>query len=67
VIGKRGYKVIAGGRDYRHPAIALTINRFIDKDGVLNTVQKVVNILKRGREGDTLKSLIDKYGIDALQ
>jgi Pyruvate/2-oxoacid:ferredoxin oxidoreductase delta subunit len=67
VIGKRGYTVIAGGRDYRHPAIAQTVKKFIDKDGVLTTVERVVNLLKRGREGDTLKSLVDKYGIDALQ
>jgi len=67
VIGKRGYKVIAGGRDYRHPAIAQTIKAFTDKDGVLSTVEKVVSLLKKGREGDTLKSLIDTYGINALR
>ena len=67
VIGKRGYKVIVGGRDYRHPAIAQTVKEFTDKDGVLDTVEKVVILLKKGREGDTLKSLIDKYGIDALR
>jgi Fe-S-cluster-containing hydrogenase component 2 len=67
VIGKRGYKVIGGGRDYRHPAIAQTVKAFTDKDGVLTTVENVVSLLKRGQEGDTLKSLIDKYGISALQ
>ena len=67
VIGKRGYKVIAGGRDYRHPAIAQTIKAFTDKDGVLSTVEKVVSLLKKGKEGDTLKSLIDTYGINALR
>ena len=67
VIGKRGYKVIAGGRDYRHPAIAQTVKEFTDKDGVLATVEKVVSLLKKGREGDTLKSLMDTYGINALR
>ena len=67
VVGKRGYKVIAGGRDYRHPAIAQTIKAFTDKDGVLATVEKVVSLLKKGKEGDTLKSLIDTYGINALR
>jgi Pyruvate/2-oxoacid:ferredoxin oxidoreductase delta subunit len=67
VIGKRGYKIIAGGRDYRHPAIAQTVKEFTDKDGVLATVEKVVSLLKKGREGDTLKSLIEKYGMEALR
>jgi len=66
VIGKRGCKVIAGGVDYRHPAIAQTVKEFTDKDGVLTTIEKVINLLKRGREGDTLKSLIEKYGIETL-
>jgi dissimilatory sulfite reductase (desulfoviridin) alpha/beta subunit len=67
VVGKRGYKVIAGGRDYRHPAIAQTIKAFTDKDGVLAMVEKVVSLLKKGKEADTLKSLIDTYGINALR
>jgi len=40
---------------------------FTGKDGVLTTIERVVSLLRRGREGDTLKSLIDKYGIAALQ
>jgi ferredoxin len=67
VIEKRGYKIIAGGRDYRHPAIAQTVVDFTDKVGVLKTVEKVVSLLKKGKEGDTLKSLIDKFGIKTLR
>jgi Fe-S-cluster-containing hydrogenase component 2 len=67
VIRKRGYKVIAGGREYRHPAVALTVKAFTDQEGVLTTVKKTVNLLKKGNEGDTLKSIIEKYGIDILQ
>ena len=67
VIGKRGYKIIAGGREYRHPAVALTVKAFTDQEGVLTTVKKTVNLLKKGNEGDTLKSIIEKYGIDILQ
>jgi dissimilatory sulfite reductase (desulfoviridin) alpha/beta subunit len=67
VIGKRGYKIIAGGRDYRHPAMAQTVKEFTDKEGVLTTVEKVVSLLKKGREGDTLKSLIEKHGMEALR
>jgi Fe-S-cluster-containing hydrogenase component 2 len=67
VIGKRGYKIIAGGRDYRHPAIAQTVVDFTDKAGVLKRVEKVVSLLKKGKEGDTLKSLIEKFGIKTLR
>ena len=67
IVGKRGYKVIAGGREYRHPAVAVTVKAFIDQEDVLTTVKKIVNLLKKGNEGDTLKSLIEKYGIDTLQ
>lgn len=67
VVGKRGYKVIAGGRDYRHPAIARTIKEFTDKEGIITTVEKIVNLLKKGKDGDTLKSLIEKHGIEVLQ
>lgn len=66
-IGKRGYKVIAGGRDYRHPAIAKTVKEFTDKEGVITTVEKIVNLLKKGKEGDTLKSLMEKHGIESIQ
>jgi anaerobic sulfite reductase subunit C len=67
VIGKRGYKVIAGGRDYRHPAIAQTIRAFTDQAGVLSTVEKAVGLLKKGHEGDTLKELMERFGIEALR
>jgi len=67
VIEKRGYKVIAGGREYRHPAVAVTVKAFTDREGVLMTVKKIVALLKKGNAGDTLKSLIEKYGIDLLQ
>jgi ferredoxin len=67
VIGKRGYKVIAGGSDYRHPAIAKIVKDFTDQEGVLATVKKTLHILKKGNEGDTLKSLIEKHGIEVIQ
>ena len=66
VIGKRGYKVTAGGRDYRHPAIARTVTDFTDAAGVLTIAEKIVSLLKKGKEGDTLKSLIEKHGIEAI-
>jgi ferredoxin len=67
MIGKRGYKIIAGGRNYRHPAIAKTVIDFTDRDGVLATAEKMVSLLKKGREGDTLKSLIEEHGIEVIQ
>jgi dissimilatory sulfite reductase (desulfoviridin) alpha/beta subunit len=67
VIGKRGYKVTAGGRDYRHPAVGQTVAAFTDKQGVLRIAQRVVELLKKGREGDTLKSLVGQHGVDALR
>jgi ferredoxin len=67
VIGKRGYKVTAAGRAYRHPAIAKTIKGFTDKEGVITTTGKIVNLLRKGKEGDTLKGLIEKHGIETLQ
>jgi Fe-S-cluster-containing hydrogenase component 2 len=67
IIGKRGYKVTAGGRDYRHPATARTVKAFTDEQGVLSTVEKTVNLLKKGKEGDTLRNLIEKHGIEVLQ
>ena len=67
VVRKRGYKVIAGGRDYRHPTIAKTVKEFTDEEGVLTTIEKVVTLLRKGREGDTLTSLIEKHRINALQ
>jgi len=66
VVGKHGYKVIAGGRDYRHPAIARTIKEFTDIEGVLTTVEKIITLLRKGKEGDTLKSLIEKHGVVTL-
>jgi anaerobic sulfite reductase subunit C len=67
VIEKRGYKVIAGGREYRHPAVAVTVKAFTGQEGVLTAVKNLVALLKKGNEGDTLKSLIEKYGIDLSQ
>jgi dissimilatory sulfite reductase (desulfoviridin) alpha/beta subunit len=67
IVGKRGYKIMAGGRQYRYPAIALTVTAFTDQEGVFNTVKKIVNLLKKGNEGDTLQSLIEKNGIAILQ
>jgi len=67
IIRKRGYKVIAGGREYRHPAIASTVIAFTNQEGVFYTVKKTVDLLKKGNEGDTLKSLIEQYGISILQ
>jgi ferredoxin len=67
IVGKRGYKIIAGGREYRHPAIALTVKAFTDQEGVLTTVKKMVNLLKKGSGGDSLQSLIEKYEITILQ
>lgn len=66
VIGKRGYKVIAGGRDYRHPAIARVVKDFTNQEGVLAIVKKTVTILQQGSAGDTLKSLIEKHGLEVL-
>ena len=67
IVGKKGYKIIAGGREYRHPAIALTVTDFANQEDVLTAVKKIVNLLKKGNEGDTLKSLIEKYGTAILQ
>jgi len=67
VVGKRGYKIIVGGRSYRHPIIATTLNAFADKEEVLATVKKVVNLLRKGKRGDSLNSLIEKHGINTLQ
>jgi ferredoxin len=66
IIGKKGYKVIAGGSDYRHPAIAETVKSFTDRNGVLDTVEKAVTLLKKGNEGDSMKTLIEKHGVEVL-
>jgi len=66
-IGERGYKITAGGSDHRHPTIAKTVKEFTDKEGVITTVGQVVNLLKKGREGETLMSLMRKFGRETLQ
>jgi Fe-S-cluster-containing hydrogenase component 2 len=66
VIGKRSFKILAGGRDYRHPVIAKTVRECINKEEVLKVVQNIVTLLKKGKAGDTLGSLLEQHGIDTL-
>lgn len=59
VIEKRGYKIVAGGRSFRHPVIAKTTHAFINKEEVVDTVNKLVQLLKAGK-GDTMYHLTEK-------
>ena len=45
----------------------LGVNYILPVRGVLTTVRKIVNLLMKGNEGDILKSLIEKHGMDTLQ
>jgi len=64
------YKVVVGGCGSRHPQIARTVTECTDVDGVLQILEKALNLYQQapftGRD-ISFHEVIEKYGIEALQ
>jgi len=67
---RKGYKVIVGGSGSRHPQIAQAVSEFTDAAGVLNILEKAINLFKdsscTGKEVSFHK-IIKKQGIGKLK
>lgn len=63
---KRGWRVIAGGAGGHHPTLARMIEDFTTKERVLVILRNAVDRLRRARPGESLKTLIDREGPEAI-
>ncbi len=66
VVNERGFRVIAGGTGARHPSLAVTVEDFTSKDRVLAILRNTIAKLRNAQPGETLKSIIDREGVQAL-
>ena len=70
-VKKMGYKVVVGGYGARHPKIAQTVTEHTDLDGVLNILEKTLNLIREKSEEPmrvfSLSKLISESGVSQLQ
>jgi dissimilatory sulfite reductase (desulfoviridin) alpha/beta subunit len=67
VVHERGFRVIAGGAGGRHPSLAVTIEDFTSRERVHTILRNAVGQLRGAQPGETLRSIIEREGIDALR
>lgn len=67
VVHERGFRVIAGGAGGRHPSLAVTIEDFTSKERVHTILRNAIGKLRAAQPGETLRSIIEREGIDALR
>ena len=67
VVHERGFRVIAGGAGGRHPSLAVTIEDFTSKERVHTILRNAIGKLRGAQPGETLRSIIEREGIDALR
>jgi len=66
VTEKRGYKIIAGGSAGRHPRIAQTVEEMTTKERVIELLKNCITRLRKAKPGETLASILDREGIEAI-
>ncbi len=67
VVHERGFRVIAGGAGGRHPSLAVTIEDFTTRERVHTILRNAIGKLRGAQPGETLRSIIEREGIDALR
>ncbi|MBW1853253.1 MAG: hypothetical protein JRF49_06405 [Deltaproteobacteria bacterium] len=67
VVNERGFRVIAGGAGGRYPSLAVTVEDFTSKERVQTILRNAIAKLRDAQPGETLKSIIDREGTDALR
>jgi Fe-S-cluster-containing hydrogenase component 2 len=70
-VKEMGYKVVVGGYGARHPKIAQTVTEHTDLDGVLNILEKTVNLIRNKSKEQmrvfSLSKLISESGVSQLK
>ncbi len=70
-VKEMGYKVVVGGYGARHPKIAQTVTEHTDLDGVLNILEKTVNLIREKSKEPmrvfSLSKLISESGVSQLK
>lgn len=64
---RRGWRVIAGGTGGHHPTIARLIEDFTTRDRVLILLRNAIARLRNARPGESLKTMIDIEGPEAIR
>ncbi len=67
VVNERGFRVIAGGAGGRYPSLAVTVEDFTSKERVQTILRNAIAKLRDAQPGETLKSIIDRKGVEALR
>lgn len=67
VVNERGFRVIAGGAGGRHPSLAVTIEDFTSKERVETILKNSIAKLRSAQPGETLRSIVERDGINALR
>ena len=67
VVDKRGFRVIAGGTGGRQPSLAVTIEDFTDQERVIQILRNAVARLRTAQPEETLKTIIEREGIEVLR
>ena len=70
-VKEMGYKVVVGGYGARHPKIAQTVTEHTDLGGVLNILEKTVNLIRNKSKEQmrvfSLSKLISESGVSQLK
>jgi len=67
VVSERGFRVIAGGTGGRRPNLAVTVVDFTSKARVETILRNAIAKLRGAQPGTTLRSIIDREGVEALR
>ena len=67
VVKERGFRVIAGGGSGRLPTLAVTVEDFASKERVEQILRNAIGKLRHAQPGETLKTIIQREGVEILR
>jgi dissimilatory sulfite reductase (desulfoviridin) alpha/beta subunit len=67
VTGERAFTVVAGGMGSRRPRLASPVEEFVPKERVIQILRNAIGKLREARQGDTLRTIVDREGVEALR